>query len=251
MSPSATLPWAEGIRANKGGRHVADQKPASQGTSTGATVQAIVASLEEEIVLGRLRPRQRLLEEKLTEYFNAKRHVVRAALVELEAIGIVVRQANRGATVRDFSAEEVEQIYDVRELLERHAAAIMPLPPDPAVMDEIRKQHRRHSEAVSDGDLRKVFRANLQFHKTLFGACGNPYLAAQISDLASCAHAIRFHAITDPVLLEHARREHGEMVKAIEQQDRDRLVALVSEHIRPSKEAYLRLGAPTGSNPFE
>lgn len=227
-----------------------NHKEPSKGTSTSTTVQMIVANLEEEIVLGRLRPRQRLVEEELTEYFNAKRHVVRAALVELEAIGIVVRQANRGAAVRDFSAEEVEQIYDVRALLERYAAEIMPLPPETAVMDEIREQHRLHSEAVANNDLRNVFRANLQFHKVLFGACGNPYLAAQISELASRAHAIRFHAISDPVLLERARREHGEMIEAIERQDRDRIVFLVAEHIKPSKDAYLRLGVPTGSNPF-
>lgn len=222
-----------------------------QGKSVkGATLETIVARLEEEIVLGRLRPRQRLLEEKLAAYFSAKRHVVRAALAELETMGIIVRQPNRGATVRDFSADEVEQIYDVRELLERHAAEIMPLPVDAGVMAKLKEQHKLHSEAVDKQDLRTVFRANLQFHKTLFAACGNPYLADQISELASCAHAIRFHAITDPILLTRARREHGEMIDAMEQDDRGRFVTLVCSHLKPSKEAYLRIGLPTGSNPF-
>lgn len=219
-------------------------------SAKGATLQLIVARLEEEIVLGGLRPRQRLLEEKLADYFGAKRHVVRTALAELETMGIIVREPNRGATVRDFSADEVGQIYDLRELLERHAAVIMPLPVDAGLMVQLKDLHTLHSEAVETHDLRAVFRANLQFHRTLFSACGNPYLADQISELASCAHAIRFHAITNPVLLARARREHGEMIEAMEQEDRDRLVTLVSDHLKPSKEAYLRLGLPTGSNPF-
>ena len=207
------------------------------------TLDEIVRRLEEEIVLGVLRPRERLLEEDLARHFDAKRHVVRAALAELETMGIVVRQPNRGAAVRDFTAEEVEQIYDVRDLLERHAASIMPLPASPELLAELRAVHARHSKAVEAHDPRTVFRANLEFHRVLFAACNNPYLAEQISQLALRAHAIRFHAITEPKLLERARKEHGLMIKYLESGDREKLVELVGAHIKPSKEAYLRLAS--------
>lgn len=213
-------------------------------------IRQIVARLEEEIVLGRLRPRQRLLEEELAEFFDAKRHVIRAALTELEGMGIIVRQPNRGAAVRDFSSEEVEQIYLVRELLERHAAEIMPLPPAPEVIDELKALHLKHGRAVDDQEPRIVFRANLDFHRVFFAACGNPYLADQIGQLASCAHAIRFHSISDPTLLSQARKEHGQMIECLEQGDREKLTKLVSDHIKPSKEAYLRLAQSVGRNPF-
>lgn len=205
------------------------------------TLEDIVMRLEEEIVLGVLRPRERLLEEDLAKYFDAKRHVIRAALAELETMGIVVRQPNRGAAVRDFTAEEVEQIYSVRDVLERHAASIMPLPAPSELLTKLRAIQARHSKAVEAQDLRAVFRANLEFHRVLFAACNNPYLAEQISQLASRAHAIRFHAITDPKLLDRARKEHGLMIKYLESGDREKLVELVGAHIRPSKDAYLRL----------
>lgn len=219
-------------------REAAEDRPVSK-----ASLDQIVRSLEEEIVLGRLRPRERLLEEELAKHFDAKRHVIRAALAELESMGIVIRQPNRGAAVRDFTAEEVEQIYDVRYLLERHAAQIIPLPADPALVAKLNEVQARHGKAVDEQDLRAVFRANLEFHRVLFAACGNPYLAEQIHALASRAHAIRFHAITDDALLSRARREHGEMIALLESGDRDKLVELVGEHIKPSKEAYLKLAS--------
>jgi DNA-binding transcriptional regulator YhcF (GntR family) len=86
----------------------------------------IVQRLEEDIGLGRLRPRERLVEEELALRFGAKRHEVRQALAELDGMGIIVRRRNKGASVRDFSLQEVENIYAVRELLEGNAAEIIP-----------------------------------------------------------------------------------------------------------------------------
>ena len=81
----------------------------------------VARALEFDILFGGLRPRERLVEEPLMQRFGAKRHAVRQALLDLEHIGIVVRSPNRGAAVRDFSAEEVEEITEVRETLHRRA----------------------------------------------------------------------------------------------------------------------------------
>jgi DNA-binding GntR family transcriptional regulator len=218
-----------------------DRPEPDERLSAREATETVVRRLEEEIVLGRLRPRERLLEEDLSREFNTKRHVVRAALAELETMGIVVRQPNRGAAVRDFSAEEVEHIYNVREVLERYAAQIIPLPADPALLARLREIHARHGQAVDKGDPRTVFRANLEFHRVFFGACGNPSLAEQIHQLASRAHAIRFLAINDDALLDRARREYGQMIDYLEAREREKLVELVGEHIKPSKNAYLKL----------
>jgi DNA-binding GntR family transcriptional regulator len=88
---------------------------------------------------------------------------------------------------------------------------------------------------------RTVFRANLEFHRVFFAACGNPYLAEQIIQLASRAHAIRFHAISDESPVNRARNEHLMMIDHLEKGDRGKLMELVAAHIKPSKEAYLRL----------
>ena len=94
----------------------------------GQSAAEIDTALEEEIALGHLAPRERLVEEELAERFHVKRHVIRQALVELDAMGIVVRQPNRGAAVKDFSVAEVEQLYLVRTLVESCAAKLIPMP---------------------------------------------------------------------------------------------------------------------------
>jgi DNA-binding GntR family transcriptional regulator len=207
---------------------------------SGSSVGAIRRVLEEDIIFGRLRPRERLVEDALMRRFGAKRHVVRQALVELERIGLVARERNKGAMVRDFALDEVEQIYAMRELLQGHAARLIPLPPDPALVGRLREIHREHGAAVARGnDLGAVYRLNNAFHDALFAACGNRYLAEAISHYAWLAHAIRSYRIADPVLLAQARDEHGLMIEALAAGDRERLVRLCVDHIKPSKEAYL------------
>lgn len=209
-----------------------------------ARTEDVVRTLEEDIIFGRLRPRERLVEETLMERMGTKRHVVRQALMELERLGIVVRERNKGSAVRDFAPQEVEAIYEMRALLQRHAAERIPLPADPELVALLRSIHGRHARAVDAGDLRAVYRLNNQFHDTLFGACGNRYLVETISDYAWLAHAIRSYRIADPRLLAQARDEHARMIDALERGDRATLVRLSVEHIEPSKRAYLAQERP-------
>jgi len=62
-----------------------------------ARVKQVANALEEEIVLGWLQPRERLIEEDIASRFEVKRHVVREAIAELERMGLVERVQNKGA----------------------------------------------------------------------------------------------------------------------------------------------------------
>jgi len=199
----------------------------------------IVAALEEEIALGGLQPRERLIEDDLCERFDTKRHIIRQALADLEALGLVVRRKNRGATIRDLSRKEVEDIYAVRELLESHAASQIPLPAPEDWRAKLGEIHQLHSAAVDEGNLPFVFRQNLAFHRTFFAACGNDYLVQVIEDFALKSHAIRSYTVGNPELLRRARDEHAGILEAIDRTDREALVHRVVEHIRPAKQAYL------------
>lgn len=206
--------------------------------------RSLAEALEEEIIFGRLVPRERLVEDVLMARFGVKRHVVREALAGLEKLGLVERAPNRGASVRAFSPREVQQIFEMRELLQGHAAASIPLPADPALVEVLEALHARHGQAVERGDLRTVYHLNNEFHDRLFAACGNPYLADTIKHFAWLAHAIRSYRIADPALLAQARHEHGQMIEALRGGDRAALVRLCVDHIKPSRDAYLRSQQP-------
>src|SRR5215470_3366175 len=113
-----------------------------------AMAHIIATSLEEDIVLGRRHPRERLIEQDLCDRFNTHRGDVRLALFELEKKGVVQRIPNRGAIVRDLTPQEVMEIYAVREELEVMAVRILPLPVAASDLVKLDALQRKHSAAV-------------------------------------------------------------------------------------------------------
>jgi DNA-binding GntR family transcriptional regulator len=204
-------------------------------------VAALVRALEEDILFGRLRPRERLIEDELIERLGATRHAVRQALVELEKMGVVVRIAKRGAQVRDFTREEVEQICAMRELLHAHAASLIPLPADPKLISRLKKIHDAHCIEVKRQNLCNIHQLNNEFHETLFSASGNQYLAETIKEYARLSLAFRCHLMSSPLRAARARDQHARMIDALKQAKRTELVRLCVEHTRPSKQVYMMM----------
>jgi DNA-binding GntR family transcriptional regulator len=202
-------------------------------------IRDVTGRLEESIVFGRLHPRERLIEEDLAQQLGVKRHVVRQALVELEHLGLVERVRNRGAVVKLYEAKEVEDINAVRELIEGHAASLIPLPLPQEGLARLRALQKRHADAIDTEHRREVFRANIAFHEVLFAYCGNAALIETIKTFAQKSHAYRSIFVNDRDYLLWAARAHLEMVEAIESSDRERLVRLCREHLAPAKNRYI------------
>jgi DNA-binding GntR family transcriptional regulator len=200
----------------------------------------IATSLEEDIVLGRCHPRERLIEQNLCDRFNTHRGDVRLALFELEKKGVIQRIPNRGAIVRDLTPPEVMEIYAVREELEVMAVRILPFPVAATSLAELENIQEQHGAAIDNDDMLAVFYANLNFHQTLFELCGNACLIETIKTLEQKVYGIRFYANAFPEALERARRDHIEMIKALRASRRDELIKLTRQHLKPSPQAYIR-----------
>lgn len=199
----------------------------------------IARKLEEDIVLGRRHPRERLVEQDLCVGFNTHRGDVRLALFELEKKGIVQRIPNRGAIVRDLSPREVKDIYDVREELEVMAVRVLPFPVPPSDIARLEVLQREHSKAVDDGDLLAVFYSNVRYHRVLFGLCCNACLIETIENLAEKVSGIRSYAYANPGALDDARRDHIEIIEALRHSRRDDLISLTRRHLKPAAQAYI------------
>jgi DNA-binding GntR family transcriptional regulator len=217
--------------------HAAEAEPPSREP---AAALRIARSIEEDIVLGRRQPKERLVEQDLSEQFNTHRGDVRLALFELEKKGLVERIPNRGALVRGLTPLEVKEIYAVREELEVMAVRAIPFPVAPQDIEKLSRLQRAHSAAIAAGDLLTMFYSNLSFHQVLFGLCGNACLIETIELLAQKVYGIRSYANAFPESLERARRDHQDMIKALRASRRDDLVDLTRRHLRPSPEAYIR-----------
>ncbi|MBK1787272.1 GntR family transcriptional regulator [Prauserella cavernicola] len=209
-------------------------------TRAAGVVAGLAAEIEEEIALGLLHPRERLVEDDLMERFGAKRHAVRTALATLESRGAVERRANVGAFVRSYSAKEVRDLYDVRELLEARCASSIDLPVRTESLTPLVDVQREHDAAIDEQDRRSALRANLRFHEILFGLSGNKTLVEAVRHHARMAATIRSLTVADDDHLLRAQEEHWAMIRALENGDSEGLVQLCVTHLVPSRDAYLR-----------
>ena len=239
-----TLPHSTAVPSVAGS---AANEPPARGCARAATrdrhadeaVRRVAGALEESIVLGALHPRERLVEDELCARFAIKRHVARQVLAELERRGLVERRRHVGALVRSFTMREVAELYALRELLETGAAARIAFPVDAAKLDELDAIQREHDDAARAGDLRRVVRINVAFHRAFFALSGNDVLTDAIREYERRTHAIRSLSLVVPQYLEKARAEHHQMIDALRRGERDRLIELCRQHLLPSRDAYL------------
>jgi DNA-binding GntR family transcriptional regulator len=199
----------------------------------------IAKALEEDIIFGRLHPGDRLIEDTLAARFDVTRHFVREALYELERLGIVVRERNRGATVRALGPRAVRQMYHVRELLQREAALLIPLPAPSTLIERLREINAGYAGDIESGNFRGIHEANERFHRTLFAACGNPYLVHTIEYYMRISLPVRAKPLADPALLTASREQHELMIKLLQGKNNWLLAQLCAEHLQPSMRAYL------------
>ena len=214
---------------------------ASSSTGPGAdpAAEPITRAIERDIFRGRLRPGEKLREEELAERFEASRHHVRAALARLAQIGIVVKERNRGAFVRRFTADEVRQIYEVREILQRQATLRIALPAAPETARRLSAINDGYEEAVRGGDFHRIHETNDRFHTELFGLCGNELLVSLIKNYMELTYAIRGAAFADPENLDKSREHHRIMLKLLSGTDSWALAQICVDHIQITKEQYL------------
>ena len=214
----------------------AEERPPALRTDTKPA--AVVSALQHDIVFGRLKPRERLVEEELSERFAVGRHVIRAALEELDRAGLVQRRQNRGAVVSDYSPEEVDELYEIRTILQQQAARRVPLPAAPefiAQLTEINDDYVRFGKA---GDLDSAAIANDNFHQMIFSGCRNRQLADLIQQYWTKTAAIHCYAIANPALAEQSRQEHYRIIEAMTLGDRESFETLCVDHMLPALMAF-------------
>jgi DNA-binding GntR family transcriptional regulator len=201
--------------------------------------EEIADALEGDIIFGRLKPGERLREEALLERFGHSRHFIRSAFVRLEKKGILVRTRNVGAAVRAFSIAEVEEIYDVREMVQRQAALRIRLPADRDDVARIAAIQRDYVRCVEAGDLRGIHTCNDRFHLALFALCGNNHLLSLIKQYMDLTYVIRTNTFSDPQALEVSRFQHELMIEHLKGRDSWAFSELCVQHLRPNKEKYI------------
>ncbi len=205
------------------------------------SVISLANALREAIIFGQYRPRERLVEEELTSRYGASRHIIRNAFSELDHMGLVERRPNKGVIVRDFSVPELEELYEMRVILQTEAAKRIPVPADPGLLAELQRLNDAYLAAIVAGQSDESSRINTTFHEALFGACGNRFLAQSINQFWLRTSPIHWYVLGDVKYLRNSHHDHQEMIAALAASDLGRLAMVCEKHIRPALEAYKRV----------
>ena len=168
-------------------------------TSLARTSLAKTASdqIRGQILDGKLRPGERLVEDKLSVELGVSRVPVREALLGLAMEGLVRLEPRRGATVAEITPEIVAELVEVRALLEGLNARLAARRHDPEIVASLRATLARGNAAATTGSRDQLARLNAEFHERLAEASHNSVLSEVMRGLrerTSLAFAINGRA---------------------------------------------------------
>jgi DNA-binding GntR family transcriptional regulator len=171
--------------------------------------RSVVEALRQSIVLGRLTPGARLIERELIEMMGVSRTVVREALRQLEAEGLIDVVANKGAIVRNLSRAEAKDLYAIRAVLEGLAARLFAERADKAMRDDLAANLAVTAKAYDDGDPANIVEAKNAFYATLFAGAGSETLSEMIDALQARVWRWRVLGVA------HPQRSGGRSAEAV------------------------------------
>ena len=193
----------------------------------------VQSELREAILAGSLPPGARLRAEPLAERLRTSRTPVREALILLAREGLVDIEPRRGAIVRAFDAADLADLYDVRALIEPHAARRAATRIGPDELARLREVCAAAEARGADDDaaVEDQVALNEEFHRIVVTAAGSPRLEAALRAVAGIPRPFRAAFWHDDGQREQSLFCHRQILHALERR-RPRLAeAVMRMHI--------------------
>lgn len=223
--------------------------PAAPGPAEGApsaleivrtrSLASLVAQEIERLILsGALAAGERLNEQALAARLGVSRGPVREAVRGLERSGLVVAVRNQGSFVRQVSAEEALEIYDLRAAITGLACARLAETATAAQLGELRALVRRMEAARRADAPAAYYAANLAFHDALLAHGAGPRARRLYAELGKELHLYRRRALVEPGNMRESNAEHAAILRAIAARDPAAARAAGEAHIAGGKRRF-------------
>jgi len=201
--------------------------------------QSVYDALIDLIVGGELPPGQHMVETDLARQLGVSRQPIREALHRMEAEGWVDLRPSQGAFVHVPTDSEVDELLDVRALLEAETARLAAArKASPAQLARLREICRDGHAAAEADDFATAVAANNVFHAEVAVIGGNAVLA-ELADIVG-RRVQWYYRMVAPARGHGSWDEHAEMIGAIESGDAERAQALARKHTERTRQAYHR-----------
>lgn len=189
--------------------------------------ERILSAIRAAIVNGQIRPGTRIMEPQLAERFGISRTPVREAIRQLESEGLIAVIPRKGAIVASISPQDISNYYELKMILEGHAARLAAKNLTENDLTKMETVNRQIEEASVKKNLNRVLDLHNEFHDIFLRGCGNDKLHAIVQSLVMQFQ--RFRLI--PAMsggIKGSIRQHTEIIEAFRRKD----AALAEELVR-------------------
>lgn len=200
--------------------------------------------LRDAILNGSLAPGERLRAEALAARFGTSRTPIREALMLLERDGLVKILPRRGAVVSAFDVGDLLDLYEIRALIEPHAAALAAERIDEPSLDRLRDLSRQADRRGigSPAAVEDQIRFNETFHRIVAESAGSPRLIGALRGVAEIPRAFRAAFWRSAEQSDQSLYCHRELVRALERRQPGLAEAVMRLHILGAREFLMEVG---------
>jgi DNA-binding GntR family transcriptional regulator len=205
----------------------------------------VTDQIRNRILLGQLRPGQRVPLDALALELGSSRVPLREAVRQLEAEGFVVGIPRRGTVVSNFDERDVRDAFSMLEHIEALAVERAAKKADATVTESMRRWARRIGDLADAPVSEEMLEAHRAFHFALFDAGGGVVLLRHLRMLWHTCERYVVLCMPDPHRRAESLREHEKLIDYIERHDADGAVRALRDHLRASLASVLdHLQAP-------
>ncbi|MCW1929109.1 GntR family transcriptional regulator [Bhargavaea beijingensis] len=197
----------------------------------------VIISLRKAIFNGDFKDGEEITQEEIAKILNVSRMPVREAFYALEREGLLLTQQNRRVIVKGVTAEDIQDHYDIRAMLEGEAAAkAASLAADLKDLEEINLEIEK---AVRAQRTDEYIVANEHFHRTIWKLSNSERLQSFLDQLWNGLPPHLAEMVSEQ--MEKAHSEHQAILEALHNRDEDAARELMIQHIKRSKVDFLKV----------
>jgi DNA-binding GntR family transcriptional regulator len=196
----------------------------------------VFEQLKKMIFDGEFRPGNRIIESEVAESIGISRTPVREALHKLEAERLIVRLPKGGYVVKGMSISEIEEIFDIRVLLESFAGYLAAKRWNDKQLAPLEEKLKEFEKYLLINDLKELTRVNTEFHELLYALSKSPKLIQMINNLRDEIFLLREILLESMKMGSLSHNDHKEIIKAIKNREAEKVERLLKEHILRGKD---------------
>ncbi len=202
--------------------------------------EVIFQSLREAIIMGELKPGERLMEVHLADKMGVSRTPVREAIRKLELERLVRMIPRKGAHVAHLSAKDIMDVLEVRSSLDGLATSLSAERIKDTELKELENISRQFADYAGKGNLKGCIKKDIDFHDVIYRSSGNDRLIQIANNLREQVYRFRVIYMKDYSSYNDLIREHTDILTAISLRDPDRAKSAAQEHIRHQEAAIIK-----------